>query len=250
NYTFLNYLVLALGVLLLDDRFLQRFLPQGFLREQIAPKCSSGVLGHAFRILKLSFAAVTLSWIFYATTAELIGMFAAIPLPTAPVAALEPLRIANRYGLFGIMTRGRYEIEFQGSDDGKTWVPYPFRYKPQDLNKPPGIYAPYQPRFDWNLWFASLGSWRDYPIVPRTEIQLLSNDHDVLTLFEKNPFPKEPPRQVRAVIWQYWFTPISEKRTRGLWWRREFLGLYAPTVERDASGTIRAIEWPTVGPRE
>ena len=52
--------------------------------------------------------------------------------------ALEPFRIANRYGLFGIMTRGRYEIEFQGSDDGKTWVAYPFRYKPQDLNKPPG----------------------------------------------------------------------------------------------------------------
>ena len=36
NYTFLNYLELAFGVLLLDDRFLQRFLPQGFLREQIA----------------------------------------------------------------------------------------------------------------------------------------------------------------------------------------------------------------------
>ncbi len=108
-----------------------------------------------------------LSWIFYATTAELIWMFSILPLPTAPVAALEPFRIANRYGLFGIMTRGRYEIEFQGSDDGKTWVPYPFRYKPQDLSQPPGIYAPYQPRFDWNLWFASLGSWQEYPIVLR-----------------------------------------------------------------------------------
>ena len=130
NYTFLNYLVLALGVLLLDDRFLQRFLPQGILREQINQnklhqsklqrRVRAAYLGHAFRILKLSFAGVMLSWIFYATSAELIWMFAAIPLPTAPVAALEPSRIANRYGLFGIMTRGRYEIEFQGSDDGKT----------------------------------------------------------------------------------------------------------------------------------
>jgi hypothetical protein len=41
-------------------------------------------------------------------------MLSAIPLPIAPVAALEPFRIANRYGLFGILTRGRYEIEFQG----------------------------------------------------------------------------------------------------------------------------------------
>ena len=30
NYTFLNYLVLTLGFLLLDDRFLLRFLPQGW----------------------------------------------------------------------------------------------------------------------------------------------------------------------------------------------------------------------------
>ncbi len=201
--------------------------------------------------MKLSFAAVILSWIFYATTAELLLMFAALPLPTAPVTALDPLRIANRYGLFGIMTRGRYEIEFQGSDDdGKTWVPYPFRYKPQDLDKPPGIYAPYQPRFDWNLWFASLGSWQDYPIVPRTEIALLSNDKDVLNLFKSNPFANKPPREVRAVIWQYWFTTMSEKRATGLWWRRQFLGLYAPTIEREADGTVHAIEWPTVGPHE
>ena len=58
-----------------------------------------------------------LIWIFYATTAELIWMFCAwLPLPTSPVSALEPFRIANQYGLFAVMTRGRYEIEFQGSD--------------------------------------------------------------------------------------------------------------------------------------
>jgi hypothetical protein len=202
------------------------------------------------KILKLSFVSVVLSWIFYATAVELIWMFWALPLPTAPVEALEPFRIANRYGLFGIMTRGRYEIEFQGSQDGKTWVAYPFRYKPQDPSTRPGIYAPYQPRFDWNLWFASLGSWRDHPIVPCTEVRLLSNDNDVLALFEKNPFPHGPPRQVRAVIWQYWFTTMSEKRTQGLWWRRQFLGLYAPTIEREPDGTVHGVEWPTVGPRE
>jgi hypothetical protein len=289
NYTFLNYLVLMLGFLLLDDRFVLRLLPERGERFFVANATASvegnstayelsesgtvpeapseprqpeqsrsqswlGSFSRRFRIqlriLKLSLVAVILSWIFYATTVELIWMFSEVQLPTAPVAALEPFRIANRYGLFGIMTRGRYEIEFQGSDDGKTWVAYPFRYKPQDLSTPPGIYAPYQPRFDWNLWFASLGSWRDYPIVPRTEVRLLSNDQDVLTLFDKNPFPNKPPRQVRAVIWQYWFTTMSEKRTQGLWWRRQFLGLYAPTIEHETDGTMRGVEWPTVGPRE
>ncbi|MFZ1051407.1 MAG: lipase maturation factor family protein [Candidatus Sulfotelmatobacter sp.] len=284
NYTFLNYLVLTLGFLLLDDRFLLRFLPQGWKNSFVvgasigskgdsrafeSVKCaqaptistdperpqqggvqtSEGFRQH-FNIVKLSLTGVVLGWIFYATTAQLIWMFSALPLPTAPVAVLDPFRIANRYGLFGIMTRGRYEIEFQGSEDGKNWVAYPFRYKPQDPSKPPRIYAPYQPRFDWNLWFASLGSWQDYSIVPRTEVCLLSNDNHVLSLFESNPFPNKPPNEVRAVIWQYWFTTMSEKQTQGLWWRRQFLGLYAPTLEREPDGTIRAVEWPTVGPRE
>jgi hypothetical protein len=285
NYTFLNYLVLTLGFLLLDDRFLLRLLPQRWKTsivasaktgtednptapdpygtdkvremsaepgqaEQSRVQSWKGAFRRLFRILKLGLIGTMLSWIFYTTAVELFWMFSALPLSTAPVEALEPFRIANRYGLFGIMTRGRYEIEFQGSYDGKTWVAYPFRYKPQDLHEPPGIYAPYQPRFDWNLWFASLGSWRDYPIVPNTEIRLLSNDGDVLNLFAKNPFPHEPPREVRAVIWQYWFTTMSEKRTQGLWWRRQFLGLYAPTIEREPDGTIHSVEWPTAGPRE
>ncbi len=278
NYTFLNYLVLILGFLLLDDRFLLRFLPERWktrakmasvvgINESDSNKVQEappeqvradaiklqgwrGGLRQQLRMLKFSATVVILSWIFYATTAQLIGMFSALPLPTEPVVALDPFRIANRYGLFAIMTRGRYEIEFQGSDDGKTWVAYPFRYKPQELNARPGIYAPYQPRFDWNLWFASLGSWRDYPIVANTEVRLLSNDKDVLNLFAKNPFPQQPPREVRAVIWQYWFTTMSEKRTQGLWWRRQFLGLYAPTIEREPDGTIRGVEWPAAAPRE
>ncbi len=87
------------------------------------------------------------------------------------------------------MTRGRYEIEFQGSNDGQNWTPYPFRFKPQALNQAPGIYAPYQPRFEWNLWFASLGDWKQNDLVPLTEERLLENDADVLALFRSNPFP-------------------------------------------------------------
>jgi hypothetical protein len=170
------------------------------------------------------------------------------PLPKSPVAALEPFRIADRYGLFAVMTRGRYEIEFQGSNDGQTWVPYPFRFKPQDPGKAPGIYAPYQPRFDWNLWFASLGAWRSNPMVPRTEERLLAGSPDVLELFASNPFPNQPPRQIRAVLWQYWFTSPSEKHAQGLWWKRQPLGLYAPTLQRDANGKISVSEWPD--PRE
>jgi hypothetical protein len=274
NYTFLNYLVLALGVLLLDDEFLSDRLPAKWpvrflestsksaihaAKEKEAAVSERALSESAFfasttlRILgsiKLSVSALMLSWIFYATSAELVWIFGAVPLPTSPVMALEPFRIANRYGLFAVMTRGRYEIEFQGSNDGENWIPYKFSYKPQALNAAPGIYAPYQPRFDWNLWFASLGSWRDYPIVANTEVQLLSNDKDVLALFADNPFEKLPPHKVRAVLWQYWFTSMEEKRKSGMWWRRQLLGSYAPTLETGADGKIKVAEWPTFESRE
>lgn len=259
NYAFLNHLVLSLGILLVDDQFLRsvwariavRFRPASEgAPKPVAPKhreSQEGFLQH-FRAMKLAVSVVMLTWIFYTTSAELVRLFwRSAPLPGAPVILLQPFRIANQYGLFAVMTRGRFEIEFQGSnDEGKTWTAYPFRYKAQALNEAPKIYAPYQPRFDWNLWFASLDTWRDNAIVPNTEIRLLSNDADVLHLFAGNPFAKGPPKQVRAVLSQYWFTSMDEKRRTGNWWRREFLGPYAPTLELRENGTVRVVEMPTV----
>jgi hypothetical protein len=284
NYTFLNYLVLSLGFLLLDDKALLGFVPERLrprvlesapmpeVREEpplsivavpepgaaeadseTAPAADANSRRSARRgfvagssVARLALAAVLLSWIGYDTTAELIGIpLRGIPLPTAPIAALAPFRIANQYGLFAVMTRGRYEIEFQGSNDGENWTPYPFRYKPQAVNEPPRIYAPYQPRFDWNLWFASLGSWRDDDLVPLTQERLLVNDADVLALFKRNPFPQSPPRYVRAVLWQYWFTSMDEKRRTGDWWRRQLMGLYAPEMMLGPDGSFDVVEWPT-----
>src|SRR3984893_11269742 len=267
NYAFLNYLVLVLGVLLLDDQYLWRILPrrlrptadaragESATTEAPEPAASPNhdgrpAIARLAAEVRLMLPAFFLTWVFYATAAQLLLLiFPALPLTTAPVVALEPFRIAERYGLFAVMTRGRYEIEFQGSPDGQNWVAYPFRYKPQDLHRPPGIYAPYQPRFDWNLWFASLGSWREDTIVANTEIRLLTNEPDVLALFAENPFAQQPPRQVRAVQWQYWFTSLEEKRTHGLWWRRQFLGLYAPTLQHEPDGRIDVIDWPAMAPQ-
>jgi lipase maturation factor 1 len=246
NYTFLNYLVLVLGFLLLDDGFIRSVLPQGWNNRgkpdskvssdaQSSPSRSAALLRPLWR----SVAGIYLGWVFYATTALLFAMIPyAPPLPLGPARALDPFRIANQYGLFANMTHERYEIEFQGSTDGQNWTTYSFRYKPQDIHKAPGIYAPYQPRFEWDLWFASLGNWRNYPWVVQTEARLLQNQPDVLALFAGNPFSNAPPQKVRAVIWQYWFTDLATKRKEGTWWRRKFMGDYAPMVERTPDGKI------------
>ena len=253
NYAFLNYIVLGLGFLLLDDKFLARILPQSFGCAALASTAARAAgLGpaespeHDLRSsLHLSVQAIFLTWIFYVTLALLLFMpFPRAPLPWGPIRALEPFRIANEFGLFAVMTRARYEIEFQGSLDGQTWTAYPFRNKPQDLHAPPRIYAPYQPRFDWNLWFASLGNWRQYPFVLNVEERLLSGEPDVLSLFAGNPFQGHPPDEIRVVLWQYWFTGWREKREQGLWWRREQIGLYGPTLERTPDGKFAVLDMP------
>jgi len=255
NYAFLNYLVLVLGFLLLDDHYLARFVPQRW-RSSFQQQAESAALNESLpeeeaessppsphRLSSLSFwiqpvvAGFFLIWIGYATTTQLVQMlWTRAQLPSGPVTLLEPFRVANAYGLFAVMTPHRYEIEFQGSDDGQTWIPYLFQYKPQDVHERPRIYAPYQPRFDWNLWFASLGPWQQSPIVPLTEERLLENDSAVLALFRGNPFPQHPPRYVRAVLWQYWFSTPEQKHDSALWWRRQLLGTFAPTLEKLPDG--------------
>ena len=274
NLAFLNHLVLALGVLLLDDRFILRIAGWVKARLRLRPAVPGGASGNAFgsetvavgkaepqpaprllrsnvrlaafwRRLSIVVPAVLLIWIFYCTALELLMIFApSVPLPPEPAEALAPFRIAGRYGLFAVMTTARYEIEFQGSADGTHWIAYPFRYKPQRLDEAPRFYAPYQPRFDWNLWFASLATWRQYPWVLRVEVELLHSDPALLTLFAANPFPDALPKEVRAVEWQYWFTDLKTKRATGLWWRREFRGLYGPVVELGPGGKPAAPEWP------
>ena len=270
NLAFLNYLVFSLGVLLLDDEFLVsllRGLKRLFPGDGKFPAAADSRLvaaprptttGHELAVevpAKLSrfpglvqrasifSSALVLLWIFYNTTVLLLLMiFPVLPLPTSPIVLLEPFRISNQYGLFAVMTRARYEIEFQGSSDGQAWVAYPFRYKPQNPREAPRVYAPYQPRLDWNLWFASLGGWRESPFVVRAEVQLLRGSPSVLSLFAGNPFPDKPPREVRAVLWRYWFTDLKIRRAEGLWWRRKFLGLYTPTLELEPDGSVGAVE--------
>jgi lipase maturation factor 1 len=143
NYTFLNYLVLVLGILLLDDRLLRRFLPARFrnrfpqlpeptsltdeITGDIEPVAEAyadhprTAIGRHLGAIRIAVTAVMLTWVFYNTSLLLLHMvWRAEPLPGEPIVALEPFRIANQYGLFAVMTPHRYEIEFQGSADGTT----------------------------------------------------------------------------------------------------------------------------------
>jgi lipase maturation factor len=238
NYAFLNYLVLVLGILLLDDEVLAQLR---FPRPQPTPDPPRAPPSWWRRG-----EAVALGVALYVTiTAFLFPFTGGFGVLGAPVRLLEPFRIANAYGLFATMTPERYEIEFQGSRDGRTWIAYPFRYKPQNPGRPPGIYAPYQPRFEWNLWFASLGPWEQSQWVVMAQERLMEGSPSVLRLFRRDPFHGRPPAMVRTVLWQYWFTDLRTEEKTGMWWRRRVLGPFTGTLRRAADGSLILESAPT-----
>ncbi len=141
---------------------------------------------------------------------------------------LAPLRSFNSYGLFRVMTQERPEIIIEGSEDGKIWRAYDFRWKPGDVYTRPQLVAPHQPRLDWQMWFAALGTYRENPWFINCLARLLEGSPDVLALLESNPFPDAPPKYIRAMLYQYHFTHYGD----AAWWRRELQGPYCPTLSK------------------
>jgi predicted DCC family thiol-disulfide oxidoreductase YuxK len=247
NYTFFNWLTLALCLLLLDDSAMVKLLLFK-LRSASAPV--TGHLSLAARCRWPRFITVPLALVvtilYLFQNGLTLGARPAWLLPVAEVDAwLEPFRTFNGYGLFAVMTTVRREIIVEGSDDGVNWLPYEFKYKPGDVDRRPAFVAPHQPRLDWQMWFAALGDYRENPWFVNFCLRLLQGSSQVEALLAKNPFPDHPPRYLRAGLYDYQFTNFAERRATGLrsgkpvgassplagaWWKREYLGLYLPPI--------------------
>ena len=212
NYTFFNLLAIALCVFL--------FAASPARGAQRETRTHRGVT------MALMVFVLTTSGL------QFLEMFR-VPLP-APARSylvwISPLRLINSYGLFAVMTTSRPEIVVEGSNDGATWAPYEFRYKPGDVKRAPPWVAPYQPRLDWQMWFAALGSADENRWFYNFSARLLQGSPPVLALLEHNPFPGSPPRYIRAVVYDYHFTDFAERRRTGAWWRREEKATYLPPI--------------------
>jgi predicted DCC family thiol-disulfide oxidoreductase YuxK len=223
NYCFFNLLTIALCLLLFDDAAFHRpgtASRDGGIR---GPRSAWALPATIVLVLTLPINAML---IFSAFKPE-----APWPRPIAAIAGyLESFRVVNGYGLFRVMTKSRPEIVIEGSADGIEWRPYEFRWKPGALDKPPGWVAPHQPRLDWQMWFAALGSYRQNPWFVSLLERLLHNTPEVTRLLARNPFPDAPPAYVRAKLFEYRFTTAEEHRATGAWWKREERGQYLPAV--------------------
>ena len=234
NYTFFNLLTVVLCLLLLDDAAWPRRLREILTRElphhpSAAQGAAQGASPPAMRQVVGPVAAI----LFSISLVPLTGTFTRRLGPEVLVPwyrVVSPWHLVNPYGLFAVMTTDRPEIVVEGSLDGVTWKPYEFQFKPGDPTHAPGFVAPHQPRLDWQMWFAALGSYQTNPWFLRFCERLLQGTPEVLELLAKNPFPDHPPRLIRAVLYNYRFTDWATRREQGAWWRRERLGLYCPPL--------------------
>ena len=223
NYTFFNLLTIALTLFLFDDQALARFVPAPVTERLLEARRFTG------RARVATCVAVV---VMVLSLSHLIETFNG-RLPSVLNAAVRytaPLQIVNTYGLFAVMTTQRIEIILEGSPDGVTWQAYEFKYKPGDVNRAPGWVAPYQPRLDWQMWFAALSNYQTNPWFVNLALQLLEGSPDVAGLLGTNPFPDKPPRFIRATAYEYTFTDWETRRRTGAWWKRERRGLYLPAV--------------------
>ena len=235
NYGFFNLLTLALCLLLLDDQALGRVYP-GRILERI-PKFRRP---DRLRNLVLVPAAGILLLVSASMLAARVGTDRSIPGFARAVAGwMQPFRSVNNYGLFANMTESRQEIVLEGSRDGQTWETYKFRWKPGDPKRRPPFVAPHMPRLDWQMWFAPLRGYQQAHWFRNFVARLFEGSPSVEALMEHNPFPDEPPRYLRASLYEYRFADRSTRRNTGAWWDRDFGGLFAPVFYNRAPAAGR-----------
>jgi len=228
NLSFLNWLTIIPALACFDDGFWSRFLPRRLVRKAEFAAADA----------ERSRSMVTTAWVVTAVIAILsiqpvINMMSPRQIMNT---SFDPLDLVNTYGAFGTVGQERLNVVFEGTmnkdtSDKANWKPYIYKGLPVALDKRPPQIAPYQLRFDWQMWFAAMSSANEYPWTLNLVWKLLHNDPDAVSLFDGNPFPHKPPQYIRAVLYRYTFAKPGN--TSRLWWTREQVGIWIPAMSAD-----------------
>ena len=228
NLSFLNWLTIIPALACFDDGFWARLLPRALVRRAEAAAAAAA----PSRPMGIAAWAVA-GLVAILSVQPVVNLFSQRQIMNG---SFDPLEIVNTYGAFGSVGRERLNVLFEGTedavpDDKAAWKAYPYKALPTELDRRPPQVAPYQPRLDWQMWFAAMSTYEEYPWTINVVWKLLHNDPGTLSLFAGNPFPGNPPRYVRAVLYRYRFAEPGNPA--GHWWVRERIGLWLPPLAAD-----------------
>jgi hypothetical protein len=246
SFGWLNTAAIALGLLLLDDALVVSAARRlGLARVASALQASGGKPAEA----------KPPSWSLYGLRAFIglqtflgVYMFVAAAMGKtehgAPSAASRPVDFvfrdfysANAYIPYTSFPPAKYEVEFQGSNDGgKTWRTYTFRYKPQREDEICRHVAPWFDRFEACLQLAV--TVPHITVIPRVAALLILRNPYVMALFKDDPFPDRPPTDIRMPVYQFSFTDLDTYRKTGRFWRKVYVTDYARHIYRNERGNL------------
>jgi hypothetical protein len=225
NFSWLNVLTMTLAVASLDNAALGRVLP-------IEPQPFAVEPWHEWLVVGVTIVIVLLS---YRPARNLLARRQLMN------ASFDPLHLVNTYGAFGSITKERYEVVIEGTDEAvlmpsTTWREYEFKAKPGDVQRRPPQYAPYHLRLDWLMWFAAMSSPMYHEWFVPLIVKLLEADARTLRLLRSDPFSGARPRFIRATLYLYRFTTPTERRETRAWWVRSRVEEYMRPVGLRAAG--------------
>jgi len=215
NLSFLNYLTIVPVLACFDDRLLRRVLPRALVaRAERAGEDAQPSRAHQAIAIALAVLVAVLS------LEPVMNLVSPRQIMNTSFGALD---LVNTYGAFGSVGRVRYEIVFEGTSeetptDATQWKPYEFVCKPGDPMRRPCVVSPFQPRLDWQIWFAAMSVPQREPWALHLVWKLLHNDPGALSLLANDPFPNAPPRYIRARYYRYQFAPPGDPSHA--WWTR------------------------------
>ncbi|MGO9696000.1 MAG: lipase maturation factor family protein [Mycobacterium sp.] len=217
NFAWLNWLTIVLAFSAIDDSSAATLLPV-----PAHPAWPPSPLWFAGLVIAFTGAVLLLS---YWPVRNMLSSRQRMNM------SFNPVHLVNTYGAFGSIGRSRREVVIEGTDEERltpqtVWKEYEFKGKPGALRKLPRQWAPYHLRLDWLMWFAAISPGYAQPWLTPLLQRLLRNDRPALRLLRRNPFPDAPPRYVRAQLYRYRFTTLTELRRERAWWHRTLIGGY------------------------
>jgi hypothetical protein len=227
NYSFFNLLTILLCLFLFDDKDIEKRVPTRLIEAIRQKQPRPGTTAQTFAAVWAGVVVLicaTHVWIYNARQPLISPLKALVQLTSA-------YSLINNYGPFAVMTTERNEIIVQGSNDGRNWQTYPFKYKPVNLDQKLSWNIPHQPRLDWQMWFAAMETPTANSWIAKFMLKLREGSPLVLSLLGDNPFPQKPPVHVRALLYRYFYTTPEQRAATGNIWQREYLGLYWQTNE-------------------
>ncbi len=241
NLSFLNWLTIIPVIACFDDSFLRKILPKW-----LTNKAESAAKNKVET--KLQYAV---SWTLVVIIALLSAPVIANLLSSSQAmnTSFNRWELVNTYGAFGSVGKVRGELIIEGTDEEvitaqTQWKAYEFKAKPGDPYRKLPIIAPYQPRIDWQIWFAAFQTPEQNPWLIHLIWKLLEKDKDTLSLLANNPFLDKPPKYIRVQYYQYKFATLGNKED--LVWERTYLGVWLPPLSKSTQGLrdyIKAYGW-------